>query len=111
MTIRELAEKAANECWEFMLDTPYTAEGDVDAEVPAMTKIIEAAIREGAKRSKHDGDCSIFAIREGSDCLEQGICCCGFGHQNHWHGGEPEMYSNELLKMIDAKSAKGGEHD
>jgi len=100
MTIRELAEKAANECWEFMLDTPYTAEGDVDAEVPAMAKIIEAAIRKAHIRTRHSGDCSIFACREGSDELEQGICCCGFGHQRQWDGDHSEMYSKEVLDMI-----------
>jgi len=108
MTPKEVARLATGKIWDEVLDKGCSLSPD---DFGAIEKIVEAAIRQAHIRTRHDGDCSIFACREGSDCLEQGICCCGFGHQNHWHGGEPEMYSNELLKMIDAKSAKGGEHD
>jgi hypothetical protein len=76
-----------------------------------MAGIIGEAIYEGAKMAKHLGDCSIYACREGSDELEQGICTCGFGHQNHWHGGEPEMYSQELLETIEARRVKEKNND
>jgi len=73
-TIRKLAKDAANECWEFMLDTPYTAEGDVDAEVPAMTKIVEAAIREGIGRVQH----SILSALKGDYAEGQNLVDGGF---------------------------------
>ncbi len=101
MTIKQLAEQVAAQCWENLIhEGPRVPQ----EEISDMANIIEAAIRERAKRTKHSGDCSIYACREGTDKLEQGICCCGYGHQLTWDGDQSEMYSQELLTMMEFRN-------
>lgn len=50
-------------------------------------------------KTGHDGDCSIYS------CLcngnpEDGICTCGYGHQQRYNGKDEEMYSWEVLMKI-----------
>ena len=106
-TIRELAEDAANKCWDVFMDTAHTPGRDEQDDINDLTNIIEEALR--TKRTKHDGDCSIYACREGmgDDALEHGICTCGYAHQCMWDGDFTKLYSQEL----EDKMQKKGETD
>ena len=55
-------------------------------------------------RSKHDGDCTIYAVLENIGMPEAGICTCGYGHQYRYkNGDDKEMYSEQLLKKMELK--------
>jgi len=57
-------------------------------------------------KTRHDGDCSIYACLENIDMPEAGICTCGYGHQQKYKGDGSKMYSKELLKMSEKKKGK-----
>ena len=61
------------------------------------------AVRIGDKRMKtrHDGDCSIYASLSNISMPEAGICTCGFAHQEKIKGdGSEDMYSRELEEKM-----------
>ena len=49
-------------------------------------------------KTKHDGDCSIYAALDNIGMPEAGICTCGYGHQYKYSndGDDKEMYSDKL---------------
>ncbi len=48
-----------------------------------------------AGKTKHDGDCTIYAALM-NERPEDGICTCGFGQQQIWKGRDyKQMYSKE----------------
>lgn len=50
-------------------------------------------------KTRHDGDCTIYASLDNIGMPEAGICTCGYGHQkNRQDGHQDEMYSQELKK-------------
>jgi len=51
-------------------------------------------------KTRHDGDCSIYASLDNS-IPEAGICTCGYGHQMKRKGINTIMYSRELLKKLE----------
>ena len=53
-------------------------------------------------KTKHDGDCSIYACLENSN-LEDGICTCGYGHQLMRGCNYSEMYSKELQEKLEGE--------
>lgn len=52
-------------------------------------------------KTRHDGDCSIYAASDNKELPESGICTCGYGH---WLRGEAsddsKMYSGRLLEKL-----------
>jgi len=61
-------------------------------------------------KTRHDGDCTIYASLVNEDMPEAGICTCGFGHERKYSAniniGDPElidlMYSKELQEKLKA---------
>ncbi len=49
-------------------------------------------------KTKHDGDCTIYAALENIGMPEAGICTCGYGHQYKLFNNDDdkELYSQEL---------------
>ncbi len=45
-------------------------------------------------RTRHDGDCTIYASLV-NDCPEAGVCTCGYGYECVRRGDRSEMYSDE----------------
>jgi hypothetical protein len=55
-------------------------------------------------KTRHDGDCSIYASLDNLGMPEAGICTCGFGHEKLRENGSPEhMYSRELAKELEGE--------
>jgi len=53
-------------------------------------------------RTKHDGDCSIYASLDNYGVPEAGICTCGYGHQELGKTGDlSKLYSEELMKKLE----------
>ncbi len=53
-------------------------------------------------KTRHDGDCSIYASLDNYGVPEAGICTCGYGHQELWRTGNPsKLYSDELMKKLE----------
>lgn len=59
-------------------------------------------------RTRHDGDCTIYASLSNYSLVEAGICTCGYGHEKRRRdGNDDEMYSKELEEKI----ARAGQDD
>lgn len=55
-------------------------------------------------KTRHDGDCSIYASLSNVGMQEAGVCTCGYGHQLIGKGDYSQMYSEELLKKLEEKN-------
>ena len=53
-------------------------------------------------KTRHDGDCSIYASLDNYGVPEAGICTCGYGHRLCGLGDDSQMYSEELLRRLEA---------
>ena len=51
-------------------------------------------------KTRHDGDCSVYASLGNYDMPEAGICTCGYAHEQQFQGNHNEMYSEELLAKL-----------
>ncbi len=56
-------------------------------------------------KTRHDGDCSIYASLD-NNIPEAGICTCGYGHQLMGQEDYSQMYSEELRKKLEKNTAK-----
>lgn len=56
-------------------------------------------------KTKHDGDCTIYAVLENIGMPEAGICTCGYGHQYRVFndGDDKELYSQELRNKLEVE--------
>jgi len=52
-------------------------------------------------RTRHYGDCPIYASVASNFSPEVGICCCGYGWYLVGKGDWSEMYSKELLEKLE----------
>jgi len=54
-------------------------------------------------KTRHDGDCTIYAVLENIGMPEAGICTCGYGHQyrREHDGDDSELYSKQLLERLE----------
>jgi len=53
-------------------------------------------------KTKHDGDCSIYATLDNGR-VEDGICICGYGLERLRNGDSSEMYSEDLIKKLEER--------
>lgn len=67
------------------------------------------------RMTKHDGDCSIYTplveVNEGGIKRliqrnpEDGICTCGYAHQQRFSNGySPLMYSQQIVEILKAEA-------
>ncbi len=53
-------------------------------------------------KTRHDGDCDIYASLDNIGKPEAGICTCGYGSQVRFETGDDlEMYSEERLSKLE----------
>jgi len=51
-------------------------------------------------KTRHDGDCTIYASLCNENMLEAGICTCGYGREQVQRCKYGEMYSKELQERL-----------
>ena len=64
------------------------------------------------KKTRHDGDCTIYAVLENIGMPEAGICTCGYGHQYRYEnaGDDKELYSQQLREKLERCSLNDRRH-